>query len=66
MFQKTVKPRKSSTVVSSPVRKKRTGLLNKIRRDLSSGTFEDRIKQQATEIRNERTSVKMKLWEKAG
>ena len=51
MFKKIVKPRKSSTVVSSPVRKKWTVLINKIRLDLSGGTHEDEIKQHGTEIR---------------
>ena len=37
IFKKVVKPRKASTVVSSPVRKRRATLMNKIRMDVSGG-----------------------------
>ena len=46
-----MKPRKASTVVSSPVRERRATLMNKIRMDVSGGSVEDEIKQQSTEIK---------------
>ena len=66
MFQKIVRPRKSSTVASSPVRGKRKLPVNKYQLDLSGGTHEDENKQHGTEIRKARKCIKMKLLEEAG
>ena len=41
IFKKVVKPRKASTVVSSPVCKRRAILMDKIRIDVSGGSVED-------------------------
>ena len=55
MLKKAVKPRKLSTVVSSPVRKKKTVLLNKIPMALSGGSQEAEVKQHG-----------INCWEEAG
>ena len=47
IFKKVVKPRKASTVVSSPVRKRRATLMNKIRMDVSGESVDCEIKQKA-------------------
>ena len=66
IFKKVVKPRKASTVVSSPVRKRRATLMNKIRMDVSGGSVEDEIKQQSTEIKKATKQKRTKLLEAVG
>ena len=66
IFKKVVKPRKTSTAVSSPMRNRRAALLGKIRMDVPGGSVEDEIKQQSTEIRKATKHKKAKLLEAAG
>ena len=53
IFNKVVKPRKSSTQVSSPTRRHRASLVCQIGLDVSCGTTEDEIQQHRTEIKTE-------------
>ena len=53
IFKKVVKPRKSSTQVSSPTCRHKAGLVCQIGLDVSGGTTEDEIQQHRTEIKKE-------------
>ena len=51
IFKKVVKPRKSSTQVSSPTCRQSAGFVGQIRLKVSGGTTEDEIQQHGTEIK---------------
>jgi len=66
VLKKTVKARKASRVVSSPVRKRRNIIMEKVRLDLSGGTTADEAMQQGYEIRKAKKQKKQVLLEEAG
>ena len=66
IFKKVVKPRKSSTQVSSPTRRQRAGFVGQIRLDVSGGTAEDEIQQHGTEIKKATKIKRARLLEAAG
>ena len=66
IYKRVVQPRKASTKASSPLKKKRSRLLEKLRLDLSGDTQEAAISQHSSELKRIRKERREKILAGAG
>ena len=66
VLKKIVKPRKSSGLAGSPLRKKRAKQMENLREQLSGTSVDDTIRQQRTEVKLIRKNKRKKILDSAG
>ena len=66
VFKHIPQPRKTSSLANSPLRKKRSKVLDKLRTDISGSSLDDSIMQQSSEIKTKSKQAQQKILESAG